>query len=359
MCAATLAGCAALTYATRRFSLASGLLDVPNARSSHALPTPTGGGVAIVLTATCAFALLTLRGLLDARVFAALAGGVPVAFVGYLDDRRPISVRSRLLVHLVAAVWALAWLGGLAPLRLGSVMWTPHVLGYVLGVLGIIWTINLFNFMDGIDGIAASEAVFVTWAAALLRSAAGLWSGLTTTDSLFGASCAGFLFWNWAPARIFMGDVGSGYVGYVVAVLALAAAREDPVAWLVWLTLGAVFLADATTTLVRRALRGERASEAHRSHAYQWLARRWRGHGRTTFAVTVVNVAWLLPAAYLEGRFPLAAGWIAAAAIISVALLAMALGAGRAELPVSPGNTRSLTRATAQSADSGGRSSHP
>src|SRR5437763_1644121 len=112
-----------------------------------------------------------------------------------------------------------------------------------------------------------------------------------------GQACLGFLRWNWPPARIFLGDVGSGYLGYVIVVLAVAAARDNPSALWVWLILGGAFFVDATTTLIRRTLRNERVHEAHRGHAYQWLARRWGSHAKVTCAVLIVNVLWLLPCA--------------------------------------------------------------
>jgi Fuc2NAc and GlcNAc transferase len=141
----------------------------------------------------------------------------------------------------------------------------------------------------------------------------------------------GFLLWNWPPAKIFMGDVGSGYLGYVIAVLALAAARDDPVALWVWLILGGVFFVDATVTLVRRVLRGDRIHQAHRSHAYQWLARRWGSHRRVIVIVTILNLLWLLPCAFLATLHPDHAVAIAVVALAPLVALAFAAGSGRRE----------------------------
>jgi Fuc2NAc and GlcNAc transferase len=320
----------ALTLFVRRFALSRGLMDVPNERSSHRHPTPRAGGIAIVATATAAFCVLLALHRLEFAVFAALAGGVLVAAVGFLDDRHGLPAVVRLAAHALAALWALAWLGGLPPLRLGDHLVAFGAGGTVVGVLGIVWALNLFNFMDGVDGIAASEGAFVAWAAALLTASAPLASGVTAAALILGAACLGFLRWNWPPARIFMGDVGSGYIGYVIAVLALAASRDDPIALPVWLTLGGAFFADATVTLVRRALRGERLHEAHRTHAYQWLARKW-DHGRVTMAVLAVNLIWLLPCAWLETVFPKFAVLIAAMALTVLAAAALGCGAGRSE----------------------------
>jgi Fuc2NAc and GlcNAc transferase len=188
--------------------------------------------------------------------------------------------------------------------------------------------------MDGIDGIAASEAAFVSGAAAFLGLSA-MQAGVAPAAAVFCAAACGFLLWNWPPARIFMGDVGSGYLGFVISVLALAATRNDPVAVWVWLILGGVFFVDATVTLGRRTARGDRVYEAHRSHAYQWLARRWGKHLPVTLAVLTVNVLWLLPAAWFASRHPGIAAWVVLAAYLPLAVLVVAAGAGKAEQPVS------------------------
>jgi Fuc2NAc and GlcNAc transferase len=329
--AAAVALSAALTLAVLRRARANGLVDVPNERSSHAVPTPTGGGLGIAVTTTAGFLVLALLGEIDWQLFAAAAGGVAVAAAGFVDDRRRLSARSRLIVHGLASVWALAWLGGLHALRFGDTVVTPGLLGYVLGVPGIVWTINLFNFMDGIDGIAAAQAIFMSCAAALLGVVSGLATPQIPAELVLAAACAGFAIWNWPPARIFMGDVGSGYTGYLLALLALAAARHSAIALLIWLTLGGVFFVDATVTLVRRMLRGEPLHQAHRSHAYQWLARRWESHRRVTLAVTLVNVGWLLPCAWLEAARPRQAALITVLALAPLIALALWAGAGRSE----------------------------
>jgi Fuc2NAc and GlcNAc transferase len=321
-----------LTQWVRRLALARGLLDVPNVRSSHQVPTPRGGGLAIVLASVAGFILLGCVHLADGKLITALVGGgVAVAIVGFVDDHRPLPAGLRLAMHVAAAVWALAWLGGLPPLRIGQHVVGLGVAGYVLGVLGIVWTLNLFNFMDGIDGIAASEAVFVAGGGALLALVSGLSAAVIGADLVFGAACCGFLVYNWPPARIFMGDVGSGYVGFVMAVLALAVTRQDSSAAWQWLILGGIFFVDATVTLLRRVARGERAQDAHRSHAYQWLSRRWKSHRRVTVATISVNLVWLLPCALMATLHPAWATWILGGALAPLIVLAVLAGAGRAE----------------------------
>jgi Fuc2NAc and GlcNAc transferase len=319
-----------LTGLVRKLALAHGVLDVPNERSSHNTPTPRGGGVAIVFTTVAAAVVLAWHGVLDINLFLALTGGgILVALVGFLDDRRQLSARIRLAAHLAAALWALACLGGLPPLRYADQVVSFGWAGYVIGALGIAWTLNLFNFMDGIDGIAASEAMFVAWGGALLVLVTGASAAVPAMAFAFGAVCCGFLLWNWPPAKIFMGDVGSGFMGYVIVVLAVGAARENSVALLVWLILGGVFFCDATVTLVRRLARGERVYQAHRTHAYQQLARRWGSHRRVTIAVVIVNVVWIFPCAWLASVYPGRAAWIVIIALAPLTLIALLAGAGQ------------------------------
>ncbi|GFE82032.1 glycosyltransferase WbpL [Steroidobacter agaridevorans] len=321
-----------LTGGVRKIALSMQVLDIPNSRSSHAVPTPRGGGLATVLATTAVLGVLVWLDRVSLNVFMALSvGALAVATVGFLDDRRPLPARIRFTVHVIAAIWALAWLGGLPPLRFGEQVFTFGWGGYVLGVLGIVWTLNLFNFMDGIDGIAGSEAAFVAAAGALLHHFSGGSPEAILAASVFAAGCLGFLVWNWPPAKIFMGDVGSGYMGYIIAVLALIAARENPVALLLWVILGGVFFVDATVTLVRRVWRRESFHQAHRSHAYQWLSRRWKSHRRVTLAVLGINLTWLFPCALFATWKPAFAGWMTVVALLPVTVAAILAGAGRAE----------------------------
>jgi Fuc2NAc and GlcNAc transferase len=318
-----------ITGLTRKMALSRGVLDLPNERSSHTEPTPRGGGASIVLTTSAALIVLAALGALQFDVLMALGGGgLAVAAVGFFDDRHTISAKVRIAVHFASAGWALAWLGGVPPLQVGHHAVDLGWLGYVLGTLGITWTLNLFNFMDGIDGIAATEAVFICSAAALLMPVADTASVVPVAALTFAAACCGFLVWNWPPARIFMGDIGSGYVGFVIAVLALVAARENPAAVWIWLILGGVFFVDATVTLLQRLARREAVYEAHRSHAYQWLARRWGSHLRVTLAVLAVNLVWLLPGAVLATAYPQYAAYVLLGNLLPLVFIALLAGAG-------------------------------
>lgn len=331
---AVVVGSALLTGVVRKFALARGVVDEPNERSSHAVTTPRGGGIAIVVTSIAGWAAVTVLQYLPLRSFIALAGGgAAVALVGWLDDRRGLSARVRLTVHVAAALWALGWLGGLPAFQAGGHSVALGCGGYVLGVLGVVWTLNLFNFMDGIDGIAALEAVFIGLGGALLATATGAGGGVAAAALVTAAAACGFLFWNWPPARIFMGDVGSGYLGYVIAVLALMAGHDHPPSLLAWLLLGGLFFVDATVTLIRRVARGEGPSVAHRSHAYQWLSRRWRSHLRVSLTFLLINVLWLLPLAYIATEQPNISIFALLGGVVPVVLLVLWAGAGRDETP--------------------------
>jgi Fuc2NAc and GlcNAc transferase len=280
---------------------------------------------------SAATVLLTVAGTISRNLGAALlGGGLLVAVVGLADDRRALPPGVRLAAQTLAAVWALGWLGGISQVQVGAHLVQLGWSGSVLAVLGMLWSVNLFNFMDGIDGLAASEAVFVAASAAILAALPPPNPQIAALAWILAWTCAGFLCWNWPPARIFMGDVGSGYLGYAIALLALADVRSRPAAVWVWLILGGVFFVDATVTLSRRWLRRERIYQAHRQHAYQWLARRF-GHLRITVTVLLVNLVWLLPCAALASRRPVLAAAMVIAALAPLAVVALLAGAGRRE----------------------------
>ena len=286
-----------MTAGLRRYALARSVIDVPNARSSHTVPTPRGGGVAIVVTFLLSLVGVVLSGAGDSRTLAALGGGgALIAIIGFMDDHGHIPARWRLLGHFVAAAWMLAWMGGLPPLTLLGWQVDLGWLGGVLAAVYLVWLLNLYNFMDGIDGIASIEAITVCLGAASLYSLAGL-GGHAVLPLLLAAAVAGFLFWNFPPAKIFMGDAGSGFLGIVLAGLSLQAAWAAPQLFWCWLILLGVFVVDATFTLIRRLLRGDKVYEAHRSHAYQFASRHYGKHLPVTLAVAGLNLFWLLPVA--------------------------------------------------------------
>ena len=295
-----------LTWVLRRYALARSLMDIPNARSSHSVPTPRGGGVAIVLSFLLALPLLACMDLIAwPLTWALLGAGAGVAVLGFLDDHGHIAARWRLLGHFSAAIWALFWLGGLPPVGLFGFPFSLGWLSNVLAVVYLVWLLNLYNFMDGIDGIASVEAICVCLGGALLYSLLGFaGTGLLSAwilPMLLAAAVVGFLLWNFPPARIFMGDAGSGFLGITLGVLSLQAAWVMPQLLWSWLILLGVFIVDATFTLLRRLLRGDKVYEAHRSHAYQYASRRFGRHLPVTLVVAGINLLWLLPVALWVG----------------------------------------------------------
>ena len=280
-----------LTGAVRRYAVAKSVLDVPNRRSSHSMPTPRGGGLAIAVITLGGIAILSAMAWIPLSVAVALfGGGLAVVVTGWIDDRVGVSAGIRGLVHLGAAGWAVYWLDGLQTLQIG---WMEVPLGFpgsLLAVVGIIWAINFYNFMDGIDGLAAVEGVGVGLFGGLFLLAGGE-VGLAAVAFVVAAASGGFLPWNWAPAKIFMGDAGSGLLGFLFGTLAVASEKADAVPVLVWVLLLAVFVFDSTVTLARRVCRGERWYEAHKSHAYQRAVQAGRSHASVTVAVIGINLA--------------------------------------------------------------------
>ena len=319
-----------LTWVVRRLALAHGFVDHPNERSSHVKPTPHGGGASIVAVVTTTLAVLAALGKISLVDFGVLAGGgLAVALVGLFDDWRHLSTHVRLAVHFAAASWAMLCLDGLPPIRFGDLLISFGWAGFPLGVMGIVWSLNLFNFMDGIDGIAASEAAFVAIAGVLVLAAGNVDAGIPLVGLALGAACCGFLVLNWPPAKIFLGDAGSGYLGYSLACLSIITARENPIALFVFVILGAVFVIDATVTFVRRIARHERYDVGHRTHGYQRLARRWGSHRSVTSAVLVTNLVFLLPAAAWAVSRPSWAAYIAGGVLLLLLVTALIVGSGR------------------------------
>ena len=228
--------------------------------------------------------------------YSLLGSGSAIALLGFLDDHGHIAARWRLLGHFAAAAWALFWLGGLPPLVMVGHSIDFGWLGYLLASLYLVWLLNLYNFMDGIDGIASIEAICVCLGGALLYVLQGH-TDVAVLPLLLSFAVAGFLYWNFPPAKIFMGDAGSGFLGVVLGVLSLQAAWIDQSLLWGWLILLGVFVVDATFTLLRRLLRGDKVYEAHRSHAYQYASRQFGRHLPVTLAVATINLCWLLPVA--------------------------------------------------------------
>jgi len=306
-------------------------MDIPNERSSHITPTPRGGGIAFVATSLIGFLLLLLNNAPNGTELLALCcAGSIVAIAGHLDDRQKISGATvRLVLHAISAIILVVGVGIPSELALFERTVNTGIVGSILGVVYLVWLLNLFNFMDGTDGIAASEAIFVVLAGAFLSYHVLADASHNAAAVVLAASTFGFILYNWSPAKIFMGDVGSGFLGIVIGGLSLIAANQDRELLWVWIILLAVFVSDATVTLIRRLLRKQKPHVAHRSHAYQHLAIRLNSHAKVALLVLAVNIAWLLPIAFLVADKQLAGTTGVIIAYVPVLIAAHALSAGK------------------------------
>jgi Fuc2NAc and GlcNAc transferase len=319
---------ALITAGVRILLVRHGLLDLPNARSSHVIPVPRGGGAGIVVAFLLAVGWLLLQHLILAQLaWALLGGGFAVAVVGFLDDRFRLARWPRLFVHSLAAAWAVWCLDATHPAQLsnGNLWdWARRCTAFA----ALVWLTNLFNFMDGIDGLAGMEAVCVSGLGAVLLLRSGL-PGDAQLLLMLTAASLGFLVWNWPPAKIFMGDVGSGFLGFTLGTLALFSSKSNPSLIWPWLILLAAFLVDATLTLLRRMSLRVRWYEAHCSHAYQHAAQTFGGHAKVTLAVAAINIGWLFPLAWAASHSPVTAPMFAAVAVIPLVYIALRFEAGR------------------------------
>ncbi|RDE22993.1 glycosyl transferase [Motiliproteus coralliicola] len=294
-----------IVWPLKRYAANLLLIDIPNERSSHVHPTPRGGGIAIWFSFSLAliYQYDALSGGLQTLAWLLLIGGGLIALVGLLDDCFNVPVWPRFSAHLIVALMSVAMLEKLPTLPVLGGEVSLGWVGYGVYALLIVWTINLYNFMDGIDGIASAQAVCVALGAALVLLLSGRSdeAGLLT---LLAVCCFAFLVWNWPPAKIFMGDVGSAYLGFVIAIFAIVSALNDGVNIWTWMILMGVFWVDATCTLLWRMASRQSWHEAHRSHVYQVMARQWRSHKKVTLSVIGINVFWLYPWAVMTVIWP-------------------------------------------------------
>jgi len=311
-----------LVYATRRC-----LIDVPNERSSHSFPTPRGGGLSIVLVFLAGLTILFSLSSFEFVYFISLVGGgLLVAGVGFWDDHCGLGAPFRVFIHFLAASWALFWIGGCPPFNFGAV--PSVILGNFVWLIALVWFLNVYNFMDGIDGIAAAETLFISGAASLLL----FWSGagsLAAIAAILFTATAGFLLWNLPPARIFMGDVGSGFLGIVLGIMVVLTIKTGAMSLWVWVILFGAFVSDTTVTLVCRIFRRDAWYSAHCTHAYQHAARHLKSHGKVTLAITVINCLWLFPWAIAAWYWPVLGVVFAAVAYVPLIVMAICFKAGR------------------------------
>jgi Fuc2NAc and GlcNAc transferase len=293
-----------LCWLCRHLALRWGLFDIPNERSAHAIPTPKGGGVGIFLALAVSvpgtwFALGEWPVAGSVLLLAALV----LVCLGLLDDIHGLPVRWRLPAYALVSAGTVVWL-----------YWPSSPLLLGMAAIYLLWVLNLYNFMDGIDGLAALEALFVCLAAAALGAATGIPQWQILFCLLLAAVCAGFLVWNLPTASLFMGDAGSIALGFLLGAMSLLGETRSGLPLTAWLILLAVFVCDASFTLLRRLVTGQAITQAHSQHLYQRLARHWNSHERVLWAVLGVNLLWLLPLAAVAVLWPAWAWWALAGA---------------------------------------------
>jgi UDP-N-acetylmuramyl pentapeptide phosphotransferase/UDP-N-acetylglucosamine-1-phosphate transferase len=289
------------------------ILDRPNERSSHRVATPRGGGIAVIGSVLLAWVVLAQTKTVPSGVFGVTLGAVLLAAVSWLDDLRGLSPAVRLLAQAVAVAIGVFVLPG------------PEEPFY-LAAIGLVWVwwINLFNFMDGIDGLAGSEAAAIAAGLLLFASVgAGSDPALRALAAAVTGAAIGFLVWNWSPARIFLGDVGSVPLGYALGFLLLGLAVRGY--WKIALILPLYFLADATITFTRRLLRGERVWQAHREHFYQQAVRSGLGHAAVVKRVIAADLV-LIGCGWAAENGWSAVSLAASAATVAILLTALARG---------------------------------
>jgi UDP-N-acetylmuramyl pentapeptide phosphotransferase/UDP-N-acetylglucosamine-1-phosphate transferase len=270
-----------ITYLIRFFALKYNLIDNPNDRSSHVIPTPRGGGVAIVIAWYLGIAVLFYHGLIDKLLFHALICGAVLAIISFIDDVVNLKPFIRLFFQFITAISAFIILKGINPLDIWGFKLSYSYLLYPVSIIGIIWFINLFNFLDGIDGYASLEAISIALAFFIF-------SGNYISIVLI-ACISGFLFWNWPKAKIFMGDVGSTQLGFILIVLGIYFHNKTEISIISWVMLTSVFWFDATYTLFRRWKNKEILTQAHRKHAYQRLVQSGFSHLQTDLFLIGIN----------------------------------------------------------------------
>jgi Fuc2NAc and GlcNAc transferase len=317
-----------LTHVLISYAHKKQLLDVANHRSSHTIATPRIGGLSFVILISLtilSYGIFSLH--ITSVLFFILTPILIVALTGLLDDIKNLSQHTRFILYFLCALLALGNLKSL----FAQPFWLIIGEGLFLS-LSLAWLINLFNFMDGIDGIAASESIFVLAALALFSYFGGE-INFSYLLLLCTAPLVGFLALNWQPARIFMGDIGSTFLGCLIGCLCLYIINAKIINIYAVIILLASFIVDASWTLVYRLLSGQKWYMAHRSHHYQILSRKLRSHQRVTLIYTLTNIGWLFPLSLAAIRYPAYALLITTISLLPLVLRCFIIGAGKAESP--------------------------
>lgn len=271
-----------LTYLIRRYALNNKIVSIPNERSLHSVPTPVGGGLAIILTWYTGISLLFFSDTIDDNLYFALLSGVILTIVGIIDDLIGLKPFVRLFFHSITAIIAFVFLGGLRALIIPGINTDYIFLIYPIVIVGIVWFINLYNFMDGVDGFASIQTMIIC---IVIYTISG-----NIINIVLIACVSGFLYWNWPKAKIFMGDVGSTQLGFILVVLGIYFHNTLEFSILNWIMILSPFWFDATYTLYRRWRNKEKLSQAHRKHAYQRIVQAGFSHQKVNLFLIAINV---------------------------------------------------------------------
>jgi len=263
-----------LTYFIKNYMIKKSFVASVNERSSHTVPTPHGGGIALAITWFIGLGYLYFIGEISPNLFYALIFGAVISIVSFFDDIYELSPKLRLMIQAIVAIGGLYFLGGFDTLTFGIFDIQNPIFTNIFAFFMIIWFINLYNFLDGINGYAGSQAVFLALAGFVLFGG--------NHFLVLAVAVLGFLYWNWNRAKIFMGDVGSTLLGYNIAIFTIYYANQEATNFWIWIILFGVYWFDATLTLVRRKLNKEKLSQAHKKHAYQRLTQAGWSHYKVT-----------------------------------------------------------------------------
>lgn len=319
---AVLAATAVGLWRYDRFAVRHGIIAKRNARTLHEQPVPRGGGAVLAVVFVLGTLALWLLGDISAPLALALAvGGAAAATIGFVDDVRELPALPKLGLHLCLSLWLFAvmydaFLSGVLHGR------SPIIAASFVAILLFVplWLINLYNFIDGIDGLAGSAALLSCVGAAVVLWLRGGASPFVLLFLLLAVCSLGFLMFNLPPARVFMGDAGSIFLGYTTAVLAVATVVSQRMSIWTWIALLGYFVADTTTTTLLRIFLVSRWYGVHRSHAYQNLARIWKSHAKVTYGIVAYQIVWALPLAVWSSLQPRWA-WLAALLAVAPAVL--------------------------------------
>jgi Fuc2NAc and GlcNAc transferase len=266
----------------KRFAQKKSLIDIPNERSSHTIPTPRGGGLAIAITWFAGITYMNYKGYLQTNLFFALISGILLSTISFLDDIYNLKSFPRFIVQSAVAAIALYFIGGLKAIDLGFFVFENPYLLNIFAFIGIVWFINLFNFIDGIDGYAASESIFICVSIFFFVS--------DNVLLLLAMAILGFLPWNWDKAKIFMGDIGSTLLGFSICVLFIYFHNTGQFSIVNSLILSSLFWFDATFTLFKRFINKEKLGQAHKKHAYQRIVQFGFSHQKTLLYAMLTNL---------------------------------------------------------------------